>query len=439
MKKHLLFAAMLAIGATSAIATPVANMPAVTATDGTLATEEEYQTLVKSIEDVQNDLQTKLTDVQTRYPLAESLIGALKATLNGEGSLDEILTEVKAKHDAGTLTSEEVKNYQTTVNSYSQTFSGESYDQALKEAATEHYQGLLYQYAEEAKDKITEAEENLPDGVYDYYSSAMDAYGSEIDNLKWTSEVTSEEQINDLKKQFNDLADKAVALAEAAPAANALLKEIKETLPTYKEQIAKGKNDFPDYDWETATEAVAYWQKLANELSDYIDEDATAYSKSDIADFAEEFSYFKDADPYAMAQKEAWQADYFAKYYPVSQHIDEVMSELDATCPTVGANYMEKLEDLTAEMTMASMKFYGDDPISEEEFKQMLARVDEISKEADNILEEAKKAEALATGIDGISVDQLSKDSKIYSLDGKRISNAKKGVFIVNGKKVVLK
>lgn len=283
MKKHLLFAAMLAIGATSAIATPVANMPAVTATDGTLATEEEYQTLVKSIEDVQNDLQTKLTDVQTRYPLAESLIGALKATLNGEGSLDEILTEVKAKHDAGTLTSEEVKNYQTTVNSYSQTFSGESYDQALKEAATEHYQGLLYQYAEEAKDKITEAEENLPDGVYDYYSSAMDAYGSEIDNLKWTSEVTSEEQINDLKKQFNDLADKAVALAEAAPAANALLKEIKETLPTYKEQIAKGKNDFPDYDWETATEAVAYWQKLANELSDYIDEDATAYSNLNIS------------------------------------------------------------------------------------------------------------------------------------------------------------
>ena len=439
MKKHLLFAAMLALGATSAIATPVANMPAVTATDGTLATEEEYQTLVKSIEDVQNDLQTKLTDVQTLYPLAESLIGGLKATLNGEGSLDEILTEVKAKHDAGTLTSEEVENYQATIDNYSNAFSGENYKQALQKAATEHYHGLLYQYAEEAKDKISEAEEDLPDGVYDYYSSAMDVYGSEIDNLKWKSEVTSEEQVNDLKKQFDDLAEKAVALAEAAPAANALLKDIKETLPAYKEQIAKGKKDFPDYDWETANEAAAYWQKLANELSDYIDEDATAYSKSDIADFAEGFGYFKENDPYAMAQKESWQADYFAKYYPVSQHIDEIMSTLDAECPTVGATYMEKLEELTSEMTMASMKFYGDDPISEEEFKQMLARIDEISAEADKILEDAKAAEALATGIDGISVDHLSKDSKIYSLDGKHVSNAKKGIFIVNGKKVVIK
>ena len=43
-----------------------------------------------------------------------------------------------------------------------------------------------------------------------------------------------------------------------------------------------------------------------------------------------------------------------------------------------------------------------------------------------------------ATGIDSVTRDALT-NGKVYNLQGQEVKNAQKGIFIVNGKKVVLK
>ena len=43
-----------------------------------------------------------------------------------------------------------------------------------------------------------------------------------------------------------------------------------------------------------------------------------------------------------------------------------------------------------------------------------------------------------ATGINGVKADAL-KDAQIYNLQGVRVDKAQKGLYIVNGKKVVIK
>ena len=43
-----------------------------------------------------------------------------------------------------------------------------------------------------------------------------------------------------------------------------------------------------------------------------------------------------------------------------------------------------------------------------------------------------------ATGINGISADQL-KNGEVYDLNGQKVSTVKKGVYIVNGKKTIVK
>ena len=48
-------------------------------------------------------------------------------------------------------------------------------------------------------------------------------------------------------------------------------------------------------------------------------------------------------------------------------------------------------------------------------------------------------AEKVATGISDITVNKAVKAGKVYSLDGKRVSKAAKGLAIINGKKVILK
>ena len=42
-----------------------------------------------------------------------------------------------------------------------------------------------------------------------------------------------------------------------------------------------------------------------------------------------------------------------------------------------------------------------------------------------------------ATGIQGLGLDE--QDGRIYNLAGQRVAKAQKGIFIVNGKKVVIK
>ena len=54
------------------------------------------------------------------------------------------------------------------------------------------------------------------------------------------------------------------------------------------------------------------------------------------------------------------------------------------------------------------MKLYQED-LTQEQFNAMLARIDAILAEAQKIVDEAKEAEKVATGISGITVSRLSR------------------------------
>lgn len=84
------------------------------------------------------------------------------------------------------------------------------------------------------------------------------------------------------------------------------------------------------------------------------------------------------------------------------------------------------------------MKLYQDE-LTQKQFDAMLARIDAILVEAQKIVDEAKEAEEVATGISGITVSEAVKAGKVYSIDGKRVSKSAKGLVIINGKKVILK
>ena len=131
-------------------------------------------------------------------------------------------------------------------------------------------------------------------------------------------------------------------------------------------------------------------------------------------------------------------AQFNAKYYPASQKMDEYVSTLDSECPTVKDKYFTKLDDLNVELTQMFMKLYQED-LTQEQFNTMMARIDEILREAQTIIDEAKKAEKAATGISNITVSEAVKAGKVYSIDGKRVSKSVKGLAIINGKKVILK
>ena len=60
------------------------------------------------------------------------------------------------------------------------------------------------------------------------------------------------------------------------------------------------------------------------------------------------------------------------------------------------------------------------------------------AKNPDVIVLDADLAAATTTGINSHVFDIWKKD-KIYTIDGKKVSEAKHGLFIVNGKKVLVK
>ena len=51
---------------------------------------------------------------------------------------------------------------------------------------------------------------------------------------------------------------------------------------------------------------------------------------------------------------------------------------------------------------------------------------------------EVEIAESTTTGINGITADQL-KNGEVYNIQGQKVNAANKGVYVVNGKKVVVK
>ena len=437
MKKQLLFAAMLMLSAVPAVSVSAAQPFAAAAEEGqTLATQEQYDALVKSIAEVQQNIDAMLKEINDKYPDAEDT----KYSLNfNKESLDKIADEAKAKFDAKTLTAAEVENYQASVNEIA-----DGLKDAVKNAAQEVYSFQVNTSYQNAAMHKSECLGQVPENVQNYYAPAFDELDADMMQvympIMMGSPVESAEQAKKMCDQFDAISKKADALLAASKKASTLVEDITATLASLNEEMEKVKKDFPEYDLSIVNESAEYWKNLAAEFAQAPTDPAAPYTEDKIDGFAQEFGYFKEnvSGLYAQAQKDEWMAQFNAKYYPASQKMDEYVSTLDSECPTVKDKYFNKLDDLNVELTQMYMKLYQED-LTQEQFNTMMARIDEILREAQKIIDEAKEAEKVATGISNISVSEAVKAGKVYSIDGKCVSKSVKGLVIINGKKVILK
>ena len=437
MKKQLLFAAMLMLSAAPAVSVSAAQPFAAAAEEGqTLATAEEYAALQKSIADLQQNIDGMLNDINEKYADAEDT----KNSLNyNKSSLEEMAAEVKAKYDAKTLTAAEVDSYQASVKEIA-----EGIKDAVKNAELEVYSFQVNTRYQNAAMHKSECLGQVPENVQNYYAPAFDELDADMMQVYMPfmmgSPIESAEQAKEICDQFEAISKKADALLAASKKASTLLDDITATLASLDAEIAKIKKDFPEYDLSAVNESAEYWKNLAAEFAQAPADPAAPYTEDKIDGFAQEFGYFKEnvSGLYAQAQKDEWMAQFNAKYYPASQKMDEYVSTLDSECPTVKDKYFNKLDDLNVELTQMYMKLYQED-LTQEQFNTMMARIDEILREAQKIIDEAKEAEKVATGISNISVSEAVKAGKVYSIDGKCVSKSVKGLVIINGKKVILK
>ena len=437
MKKQLLFAAMLMLTAAPAVSVSAAQPFAAAAEEGqTLATQEQYDALVKSIAEVQQNIDAMLKEINDKYPDAEDT----KYSLNfNKESLDKIAEEAKAKYVAQTLTAAEVDNYQASVKEIA-----EGIKDAVKSAEQETYSLQVNTSYQNAAMHKSECLGQVPENVQNYYAPAFEELDADMMQvympIMMGSPIESAEQAKEMCNQFDAVSKKADALLAASKKASTLVDDITATLASLDAEIAKIKKDFPEYDLSAVNESAEYWKNLAAEFAQAPADPTAPYTESKIDGFVESFGYFKVniSDLYAQAQKDEWMAQFNAKYYPASQKMDEYISTLDSECPTVKDEYLTKLDDLNVEMSQMFMKLYQED-LTQKQFNAMLARIDAILAEAQKIVDEAKEAEKVATGISDITVNKATKAGNVYSLDGKRVSKSAKGLVIINGKKVVLK
>lgn len=437
MKKQLLFAAMLMLSAAPAVSVSAAQPFAAAAEEGqTLATQEQYDALVKSIADVQQNIDGMLKEINDKYPDAEDT----KYSLNfNKESLDKIADEAKAKFEAKTLTAAEVDSYLASVKEIA-----EGIKDAVKNAEQEVYSFQVNTCYQNAAMHKSECLGQVPENVQNYYAPAFEELDADMMQvympIMMGSPVESAEQAKKMCDQFDAISKKADALLAASKKASTLLDDITATLASLDAEIAKIKKDFPEYDLSAVNESAEYWKNLAAEFAQAPADPTAPYTESKIDGFVESFGYFKVniSDLYAQAQKDEWMAQFNAKYYPASQEMDGLISQLNTECPTVKDKYFTKLDDLNVEMTQMYMKLYQDE-LTQEQFDAMLARIDAILAEGQKIVDEAKEAEKVATGISGITVSEAVKAGKVYSIDGKRVSKSAKGLVIINGKKVILK
>lgn len=436
MKKQLLFAAMLMLTAAPAVSVSAAQPFAAAAEEGqTLATQEQYDALVKSIAEVQQNIDAMLKEINDKYPDAEDT----KYSLNfNKESLDKIADEAKAKFDAKTLTAAEVDNYQASVKDIA-----EGIKDALKNAEQETYSVQVNTHYNDAYMHKAECMGQVPENVQNYYVPSfeeLDADMMQIYMSTMMSPVETAEQAKKMCDQYDAISKKADALLAASKKASTLVEDITATLASLNEEMAKVKKDFPEFDLSMVNESAEYWKNLAAEFAKAPADPAASYTEDKIDGFAQEFGYFKESVSglYAQAQKDEWMAQFNAKYTSANNKMAEYFSILDSECPTVASDYFTKLDDLNAELTQMYMKLYQED-LTQKQFDAMMARIDKILVEAQKIIEEAKEAEKVATGISNISVSEAVKAGKVYSIDGKRVSKSVKGLVIINGKKVILK
>ena len=436
MKKQLLFAAMLMLSAAPAVSVSAAQTFAAAAEEGqTLATQEQYDALVKSIAEVQQNIDAMLKEINDKYPDAEDT----KYSLNfNKESLDKIADEAKAKFDAKTLTAAEVDNYQASVKDIA-----EGLKDALKSAEQETYSFQVNTHYNDAYMHKAECMGQVPENVQNYYAPAFDELDADMMQIYMStmmSPVETAEQAKKMCDQYDAISKKADALLAASKKASTLVEDITATLASLNEEMAKVKKDFPEFDLSMVNESAEYWKNLAAEFAQAPADPAAPYTEDKIDGFAQEFGYFKEnvSGLYAQAQKDEWMAQFNAKYTSANNKMAEYFSILDSECPTVASDYFTKLDDLNAELTQMYMKLYQED-LTQKQFDAMMARIDKILVEAQKIIEEAKEAEKVATGISNISVSEAVKAGKVYSIDGKRVSKSVKGLVIINGKKVILK
>ena len=426
MKKQLLFAAMLMLSAAPAVSVSAAQPFAAAAEEGqTLATQEQYDALVKSIVEVQQNIDAMLKEINDKYPDAEDT----KYSLNfNKESLDKIADEAKAKFEAKTLTAAEVDSYLASVKEIA-----EGIKDAVKNAEQEVYSFQVNSSYNAAYMHKAECLGQIPANVQNHYAPAFDELDADMMQvympIMMGSPIETAEQAKKMCDQLDAISKKADALLAASKKASTLLDDITATLASLDAEIAKIKKDFPEYDLSAVNESAEYWKNLAAEFAQAPADPTAPYTESKIDGFVENFGYFKAniSDLYAQAQKDEWMA----------QKMDEYLSTLDSECPTVKDKYFTKLDDLNVEMSQMYMKLFQED-LTQEQFNAMLARIDAILAEAQKIVDEAKEAEKVATGISGITVSEAVKAGKVYSIDGKRVSKSAKGLVIINGKKVIL-
>lgn len=437
MKKQLLFAAMLMLSAAPAVSVSAAQPFAAAAEEGqTLATQEQYDALQKSISDLQQSIDAMLKDINEKYADAEDTKNSLEFN---KTSLSDMAAEVKDKFAAGTLTAAEVESYQAQV-----TEMAEGLKDAVKNAEQEVYSFQVNTHYQNASMHKSECLGQVPENVQNYYAPSFDELDADMMQIYMPimmgGSIESAEKAKEMCDQFDAISKKADDLLAASKKASTLVEDITATLASLNEEMEKVKKDFPEYDLSMMQESADYWKSLAAEFAQAPAEDATPYTDKQIAEFTENFGYFKEsaAGVYAEAQKDEWMAQFNAKYYPASQKMDELVSTLDTQCPTVKDQFFTKLDDLNVEMTQMYMSLYMGE-LTQETFDKMMARIDAILREAQNIVDQAIEAEKVATGISDITVNKAAKAGYVYSLDGKRVSKSVKGLVIINGKKVVLK
>ena len=437
MKKQLLFAAMLMLSAAPAISVSAAQPFAAAAEEGqTLATQEQYDALQKSVSDLQQNIDAMLKEINEKYADAEDTKGSLEFN---KSSLSDMAAEVKDKFTAQTLTVAEIESYQAQVAEMA-----EGLKDAVKNAEQEVYSFQVNTHYQNASMHKSECLGKVPENVQNYYAPSFDDLDAEMMQVYMPvmmgGPIESAEKAKEMCAQFDAISAKADSLVASAKLAGALVDSITATLDSLGAEIAKVKKDFPEYDLSMMQESADYWKNLAAEFAQAPAEGATPYTEKQIAEFTENFGYFKEsaAGVYAEAQKDEWMAQFNAKYYPASQKMDELVSTLDTQCPTVKDQFFTKLDDLNVEMTQMYMKLYMGE-LTQESFDEMMARIDAILLEAQNIVNQALEAEKVATGISDITVNKAVKAGNVYSLDGKRVSKSAKGLVIINGKKVVLK
>lgn len=437
MKKQLLFAAMLMLSAAPAISVSAAQPFAAAAEEGqTLATQEKYDALQKSISDLQQNIDAMLKEINEKYADAEDTKGSLEFN---KSSLSDMAAEVKDKFAAGTLTAAEVESYQAQVAEMA-----EGLKDAVKNAEQEVYSFQVNTHYQNASMHKSECLGKVPENVQNYYAPSFDDLDAEMMQVYMPvmmgGPIESAEKAKEMCAQFDAISAKADSLVASAKLAGALVDSITATLDSLGAEIAKVKKDFPEYDLSMMQESSEYWKNFAAVFAQAPAEGTAPYTEKQIAEYAENFGFFKQSalGVYAEAQKDEWTAQFNAKYTPASEKMNELLSTLDTQCPTVGSKYFTQLDDLNAELTQMYMSLYMGE-LTQETFDKMMARIDAILVEAQKIVDEAIEAEKVATGINDITVNKAVKAGNVYSLDGKRVSKSAKGLVIINGKKMVLK